>query len=107
MPGTKLLRYASPRWGHDPTDGRSHLPISNSARMRSHQSRKWEVGLVITQIYYEMYTLCYNFSFSETNISYDAYNARFELMLSLIDSLSDVSGSSPAAIEKPLSRKNL
>lgn len=66
-----------------------------------------ELGLIITQINCEIFTLVFSSVFTRTEISYDAHYAKFERMLTLLESLPVVSDSGPAGAGKPLGQKTI
>lgn len=66
-----------------------------------------ESELVITQIYYELFTIVSNSAFTRLEISYDACYPKFERILTLVESLPVVSGSGRAVVEKSSYQKAL
>ncbi|MCJ1270935.1 hypothetical protein MMC22_010832 [Lobaria immixta] len=66
-----------------------------------------EHGLVITQIQYEMFTIQSNTVFTRKEVSYDECHAKFERMMTLIDSLPLVLDSGLAAKGKISSQKTV
>ncbi|MCJ1462454.1 hypothetical protein MMC07_001055 [Pseudocyphellaria aurata] len=66
-----------------------------------------ESELLITRIYHEMIAVTCNSGFFTKEMSYDAYYAKFELLLTLVDSLPVMSGSPSGITGKPPSKRTL